>query len=750
MQPIPILRAFFIALLCTAVLGAQRLFPNRNGTASTPSRGPTIKVEIIRAADGVSLAHLRLDEQTEGCEVAIGAISGGFRQELYCSLDVKGFGRVELVAELDAIGPRPDGSWDLWTRVKGMPSQLAVSSLGIEFEMPDRDGMQQLLVPAFSGGEFDEPAISIPQGHTVDTRVANSVQATAYYADDGSGLLLFARDPSGTKPKRFRYRSGRNLEGKPAARFALEYYQPNTHIGGRTASTPVATAVLPYSFDPRSASGWFVAAKTYRGWIEAAGSKAGGILEQGSLEHRQDVPKWMRELDLMVVEPFGWFPAKATVKDPLLSLRRLRSGLGANFVHVGLWFWSDDSNVYGRAGSWLPLRETVQQIQALRADNIRFTGYTIPSAFDITNPLLFDLNLFRHAVEDRNRRPIMVKSLQNGRQVVALKMDVAAPQLADWFQRLGTFHAAFSGVSGLYADFPVAVQCEDYWRVAGDVGVTESSYKGYIDILRKARNGARQVGQDFMMYHEAAFEWLLRVATGGQGATGVLGRAFAGDPRSRGVPFFHAVYSGYTLFWPADELYGPLSLSLDPKAYGDLTKDNMSRLLAEGFTWGSILNSSEPDLRHGVLFFEKNVKEPLKTALAHYRKTLQNLIALRRLARPWLVYGEMLASPVLGGDEVDMTARILIGLTPSYEKFRKLAVPTTAWRAADGSVRIVAANGGRAEATVTLDLARIGLRGKWGLLDVITNKLLQPDPSGAIRVAVGGGQGRLLSPVRLP
>ena len=36
-------------------------------------------------------------------------------------------------------------------------------------------------------------------------------------------------------------------------------------------------------------------------------------------------------------------------------------------------------------------------------------------------------------------------------------------------------------------------------------------------------------------------------------------------------PFFQAVFSGYTLFWVADERFGPQMMTLVPRTYGDMT-----------------------------------------------------------------------------------------------------------------------------------------------------------------------------------
>lgn len=729
-------------------LAAAGLPGAAQGQGIAISRGPTIAASLLRAADGAHETRFLIDARTPGCQTRIRTIPGGIRQVFSCPVDDQRLGKFTLEAELDLLAPGAEGSWDLHARITKLPAALAVASLGVEFELPDAAGKQYVLVPTFSGAEFEEPAATIPATRPLDTTVANSVQATAYYTEGGSGILLFARDPAATKPKHLRYASGRNQQGTPALQLAFEYYVPNPHLGGWPAATPVTTSLLPYAFDPAKESGWFRAAKLYRSWAELHARGPGQILERGRLETRSDVPPWMRELDLFVWELYGWYPEKATVKDPLLHLRRLKSRLGAKSVLVGLWFWSDRKIPFGRFGSWLPLASTVSQIKALLPDDIRFTGYTLPAGFDVLNPLLYDLLLFRFIVTDRAGKPHTTQGIHDGKPMLLVNMDVAEAGVADYFWLLGNYHSQYSGVAGFYFDWPVSVGQLDFARTSGDLGITESAYKGYVNILRAAKAGAAKAGRDFVQYHEAAFEWLISTASAGQGAVGVLGRAYPGETRTRGVPFFQAVYGGYTSFWFADERFGPQILTIEPDTYGDMAKRNMSRVLAEGFTWGSVLNSSEIALGDGKLFFELAAPEPLKGALAHHANTLTNLIALRRLARPWLVYGEMLASPVAGGDLVDMTIKIPFGLQLSKETFRKPAVPATAWRAKDGSIRIVAANGGPSAAAVLLDLTRLGLPGSSGLVDVQTKESFKPDTSGKIRVVVGAAAGRLLQPAQ--
>ena len=305
-----------------------------------------------------------------------------------------------------------------------------------------------------------------------------------------------------------------------------------------------------------------------------------------------------------------------------------------------------------------------------------------------------------------------------------------------------------SGFSGFFVDAPAMVGVPDFRRPAGKaLGTTEAAFQGFGNILRRTQEGARLFQRDFVHLHEAAFEWLIPNAAA-QGATGVLGRAFPNEARTRGIPFFQTVYSGYTMFWPADEGLGTQTLAFLPEAYGPMQDSNMSRLLAEGFTWGTILNSSELNLAEGKLFYELDIAEPAKSMFQHHKTVLKNLIALRARARPWLVYGEMLNNPVVAGDMVDVHVQLLFGSKLSNETFKKIAVPTTAWRAADRSIRLVAANGSRTKKRVTVDLKRIGLSGDYELVDIKSRSSFGPSgKNGTITFEVPGGQGRLLVPV---
>lgn len=80
-----------------------------------------------------------------------------------------------------------------------------------------------------------------------------------------------------------------------------------------------------------------------------------------------------------MTEQYSWYPENTKVPNPLLNLKRLKPALGVQNMLVGRWFREDKKSDFGRAGSWIPLRETITQVGALLVDGIRVSGYTFPA-----------------------------------------------------------------------------------------------------------------------------------------------------------------------------------------------------------------------------------------------------------------------------------------------------------------------------------------------------------------------------------
>ena len=746
-----LLAAVLISCLSPAARTQTLDLPD-HGDAYRLVRGPSVSFAVLRASDGFGEERLRIDHKTPNVRMHRWRYRYGARYFFSATLDTANHGKIPVRAELDIFRipwPRNSHSYHLVSRITSIPRSLAVSKVGVELEFADRPGEQAALVPVFSGGVFVEPHSVIPNAEPIDTGAATSVQATAYYGDDGSGLIVFIPDRRGTEPKRFFYES-RNVAGAKSLRMAVEFVMPNTDVGGGRASMPHPACVRSYRFDPKMHSGWYKAASIYRSWVEIFGRGRGGILEKGPLKYRRDVPKWMKEIDLLISEQYGWFPELSLTPNPLLAFKRQQLDLGAKNVWLALWTWNDRKSDNGRVGSYYPIPQTVAQVKELKKTGIYTTGYTNPTVMDIKAPP-FDTYDLDQAVRT-TRTGVVLTSFGgldfNNQPIVIAEMDVASRRLSRWFRMLGMMHSTRFEMSGFYSDAPVLSQAEDWKRDPGlERGVTEAGVLGYKRILSETQYGARLARKDFVQFHESAFEWLIPNANAGQGAVGVIGRAYKDEQRTFGVPFFQAVYSGYTSFWPADEGLGTQTLLFVPDAYGPYEQFNMSRLLVEGVTWGGVPNSSEILLGQGVLFYELPIPGPIGLAFAHHKTVLKNMIALRAKAREWLVYGRLMPNPVHSADKVNVVVKRPFDGQFFDQTFPKLAAPTEAWRARDGSIRIVSANGGVLPATVTVDLARLGRRAR-GLRDTLTNEFFPATSWRYVKYSVPGGKGRLLELVR--
>ena len=712
-----------------------------SGAAFSLNRGPTISFVVVEAATGAKNERLRLDSKTPGVKTTKRTLSthSEFKFEAQLVTKLHGTIAVEGVLELYPKRSGPLPVHDLIARITKIPAPLAVAALGVDLEFTDTSREEAVVIPVFSGGEYRQPHRVIQVSEPVDTGNAHGVQTTAYYANDGSGLLVHSVDPKGTEPKHFRF-AVTDLTRK-SFRTTIEYFLPDTDKGGVAVATPLPIRVEPYRFDPATQDGWFVAAKLYRKWLEANATGKDGILERGRLETRVDVPKWMKELDLLITEQYGWFPKETKEPYPLLLLHKFQKDVGAQNVLLALWSWEDRTNDWGRVGTYFPNLATMLQVLALQTVGIRTLGYTNPTSFDVKSPGWTIWDMAKETIEDRNG---VSQSVRFGSDTFFL-MDPASARLGEWYHVLGLFHSSIIGMSGFFSDAPVTAAHADFRRPNGqERGTSELGYLGFRNIMAKTQAGARAVGRDFVQIHEVAFEWLIPAANGGQGAVGLVSRPYRDDARAVGIPFFQAVYSGYTLFWPADEGLGTQTLVFVPNAYGPFRENNMSRLLAEGFVLGGVLNASELALPVGKLSYELTLDPETDASLRHHKTVLTNLIKLRRAARPWLVYGELLPNCVERGQRVTMTVKRPFGTVFVDQTFNKLAVPTRAYKAKDGSVRIVCANGNNFDAGIQIDVSRLGLSGKT-LIDTQTNETFRINPKGVAQVKVKAATGRLLA-----
>ncbi|MGE5294544.1 MAG: DUF6259 domain-containing protein [Solirubrobacterales bacterium] len=160
------------------------------------------------------------------------------------------------------------------------------------------------------------------------------------------------------------------------------------------------------------------------------------------------------------------------------------------------------------------------------------------------------------------------------------------------------------------------------------------------------------------------------------------------------IPFFHAVYHGYTVLYgnyasltrpPYDPLWPKDSAAASPLQLLDEKFRCQFRLeQARSFVWGQ-----QPCLAN----FRPELLEERKTDLAYLRQ----LVQLRQATLPYLLYGTFLRPPRMDIPEMEIDVSrlsIYAGQQDAVREYRK-RVPqylAGAWRADDGSIAVAIAN----------------------------------------------------------
>ena len=174
------------------------------------------------------------------------------------------------------------------------------------------------------------------------------------------------------------------------------------------------------------------------------------------------------------------------------------------------------------------------------------------------------------------------------------------------------------------------------------------------------------------------------------------------------IPFFHAVYHGYAIFFgnyssltmpPYDELWPAEFAPENPLELLDTKFSQQFRLEhARAFVWGQ-----QPTIANFLpAHFEERPAE-----LAY----LTRLAKVRQQGLGYLLHGTMLRPPDLGlpEEEIDISRlSIYAGQQDALKQYRKACprVMASAWQAADGSVAIVLANVTDEPQTLSLALPR--------------------------------------------
>lgn len=710
------------------------------GASFQLTRGLLPMLYLVTAADGGNAERVYIDPDDD--DISVSDDDNG-TYTLSGTVTTEAHGSFSPTVTLTASGDAASG-YTVSVSATGIPSTSALTAIGFALEASkDANHTHYLLSPVFSGMIFEDPHDLIADAH--DLNYSCSMQCMAYWSSDGTGLAIHGTDATGYKPKYFRFEP---INSDADLRITVGTWLPGDNVGGQDGSTLCSWKVLPYHFNPSREDGWEHAAKLYRNWLIANATGSGNILEQGAVADRSDTPTWLKQLELMVTDIASWYPDSATVADPFTNLTTHQTELECTNILLALWSWTRDANE-GKVGTWYPSTELAGEIATLLGNSIRTSGYTWPHAFDQANDAYSSVS--GYTAEDRDGNVQTETGSGNTYSV----MDVAQTGLATYYQNLASYHATNFSVRGFYTDLPTASGTQDYDR--GEGYENGRSYQGYAGMaaIQQAMIAGGPEGSDWAIFHEACFEWLIRSSNLGQGTTLTYARVVPGDSRSYGVPFFQRVYSGYTMFWPADPALGTQTTAVVPTAYGAFTEFNISRLQAEGVCLGGVPNTSEVYMPGGEMFYEHTVGDSAIDAwLQHHKVVLKSAIALRAAAREYIAHGQMLADPRDSGDEASMTLNVYylsLGDTEA-ETYTKPTIHTRAFKADDGTVRVVAFNGSNASASTSIDPSRIGMRKAKRLVDV-TDATAYPvvaDADSRSRVAevtVGAGEYRILEVV---
>lgn len=714
---------FLSALAVTSVACAETEAPTVGGDLAeqelplmSPEPGaawrlaslPFVRVTVVDPATGQQRQRFELGQGPD-CTVTHAAVGEAIRSTYTCRVSGGAWSDLDVVAEVDYL----EGKWgtDAFVRVTSLPACVAIESLGLEVRLPDTQAREHVLYSSYSGGHVVHEPATAAGGPTLGRR-DQSVQAIPYWADDGSALLVWAADPTGESPKDI---VGRPIPGSPATlAIGWEANAPNAHLGGQGYEVPFPVRVTRHKGD------WFDAAKLYRSWLEAEATGPGQILEMGPIAERSDVSRFVKELDLIGVSNTQWYQGTAADQKALRALARLPGHFGADDVVYMMWGTNDPADPYGGNGTYLTWPTLASDTAALLSAGVRTLIYTMPQVFSASNPALAETGAWQHLAEQRNGQPLLFED--------TVTADPSSDFWVLFYEQLAAAHAStFSGARGFYTDNPYYI-ADDFDRPSGaPLGMTQSSYTGLCDMNRAMRDGGKRAGGEFMTVHESGTERLIRCSDM-EGAGGQFTQIYApfhtANMPADHVPFFQAVYSGYALMMLGDPRFGPLTIANG--LWGDTfveSFENVGRALATTTAMGGVPSWGELLLNKGLLTAEWTEQELLgqdpEVVIAPLIAHVTQLIAAREAARPWLVYGEMLRDPAIGGD------RTVMNLRGPYQPFDREQydvpkVATGAFRADSGTVRIIAANGGRDAASTTLDLSRVGLGGVTSLTDSIS------------------------------
>jgi hypothetical protein len=598
--------------------------------------------------------------------------------------------RVEVIAEVEA---REGVSW--W--------RIAAEGLGnrtVErLRFPRLLGLprlerERLAMPFWAGLLARDPRSALAGGGGTGTRREfdypghASLQCLAFYSEGGPGLSMQCDDEAGYR-KLFAAFGG---SGQALHLEIVHLAERGPGDGGRYA--------LPYAVGLRVFEGdWYGAAAAYRGWA------TNRVWARESRWRGGKVPRWIADTGLWI-----WNRGRSPgVLEPAIALQR-EAGLPVSVF----WHWWHGCAYDTGFPEYLPPREGddafAAALERAHAHDVRALVYMNQRLWGMTTASWTNENAARFAVKapDGTVRPEVYNTFT--------RLPCATMCLATEFWRgkyAGLAAEAFNrlGVDGIYMDQACSsLACYDpaHGHPPGGGTYWMNGFRALAADLRRRcpdRGGPALAGEG------CAENWLpyLDLFL----ALDFSRERFAAPDGWDPIPFFHAVYHGYAVFYgnyssltmpPYDDLWPAATAPAKPLQLLDARFRRQFLLeQARSFTWGQQLTLAN--------FRPEHLRErPEEIAY------LLRLAHLRRAALRYLQDGTLLPPPPIevATEEIPMSRlSIYAGQQGALREFRKTVCPVLAsvWRAPDGGVAVALASisDQALEPTLILDSARYGL-----------------------------------------
>jgi hypothetical protein len=496
-----------------------------------------------------------------------------------------------------------------------------------------------------------------------------SMQCMTLYRKGGAGLYLFC-DDTGAQAKRFAVfgKKDRSLG------FELTQLMKSGADGADAYRSPYKVALGAFEGD------WFTVARRYRDW---------GLKQSWAQESRLKTgvtPEWLTETGLWV-----WNRGRSGgVLPPALALQSR-----AQIPVSVFWHWWHGCAYDAGFPEYLPPREGAEAFQAAlkqaQDNGLHAIVYMNQRLWGMTAASWTTENAERFAVKGRDGK-VAPEVYNTFMKVPCASMCMGTSFWRDKYAGIASEVIMKLGVDGIYMDQACSsLACFDpaHGHPLGGGSYWMNGFRLLQADIRE-RCGTRKVtlagegcGETWLPYLDAMLS--LQVSMERYAAPGDW------EP----IPFFHAVYHGYGVFYgnysslampPYDDLWPAEYAPKEPLKTLDRKYSGQFRLeQARAFAWGQ-----QPTLAN---FLERQFEE-CSSELAY----VQSLAKLRYDARKYLLHGTMLSvfDDLTTSDEIDFSRlSIYAGQQEDRVKeYRKMAptVLATAWRAPDGDVAVVVVN----------------------------------------------------------